>query len=332
MSNQPILSICIPTYCRANNLDQCLGVIFNQIAANPDLLSKVEIVVSDNASTDGTSLVVGKYVKQYTNIKYFVNKENLGCDKNYINSVINSNGTYAWIIGDDDFILNDALDYLVKYFEKNTIAIYTIETEKFIDIASVSKKRNFPSIVEQFAPKSHNEFFKKNYCIGVLSSMIFNRRMWLSVDRIGYLAGWSYHEIALKMIVLSDLPLVHNGASIVATVQSCDWVKNGTEFYYFINWKKVLKKLPSFGYDENYVNHLLLPFPKRLITILLRAKGNGLGCSTKNMKLLISEFIDAPFYLFLAILIYMLPNNLIKFLRNSRKKIIFVLKNRYQHI
>ncbi|MFA6547756.1 MAG: glycosyltransferase family 2 protein [Candidatus Magasanikbacteria bacterium] len=321
MSNQPTLSICIPTYCRANNLDQCLSTIFAQIGKNPDLLSEIEIVVSDNASTDNTRLVVEKFIKQYSNITYFINKENLGCDANYIESVVNSNGKYAWIIGDDDFILNGALDYLVKYLKNNILALYTVQTEKFVDMATVYKKRNYLENVEHFAPKAHNEFFAKNYCIGLLSSMIFNRQMWLDVDRTGYFVGWSYYEIALKMIAQSNLPFEHNGASLVSTMQSCDWIKGGTEFYYFINWNRILKKLPSFGYNINYVNQILSSFPKKLILMLLRAKANGLNCKMNDLKMMIDEFYCSPFYLLLAVIIFFVPNSFIKLIRDSRKNI-----------
>src|SRR3989339_115781 len=321
MPDQPILSICIPTSCRANNLDLCLGVIFGQIIANPNLLSNIEIIVSDNARIDDTSLVVNKYIKKYANIKYFVNKENLGFDENCINSVINSTGKYAWIIGDDDFILNGALEHIVKYLKVNTISIYTLQTETFVDMEAVYQKKNYPDNIEQFLPKSHNDFFAKNYCIGLLSSIIFNRQMWLSVDRAEYFTGWLYYEIALKMIAQSNLPFVHNSTSLVSTMQSCDWVKGGTEFYVFINWKKILKKLPNFGYNIDYINQILIPFPKKLIIILLRSKANGLNYKIHNLKIMINEFGNSPFYLMLAIVIFFVPNYLIKIIRESRKNI-----------
>ena len=72
-SNKILLSICIPTYNREKCLQQCLDSIVNQKAFN----ANIEIVISDNASSDNTDELVKKYQEKYTNISYKKNKENL---------------------------------------------------------------------------------------------------------------------------------------------------------------------------------------------------------------------------------------------------------------
>ena len=61
---QPLLSICIPTYNRAEYL---VGALEN-IISDPAFDERVEIVISDNASTDDTENVVGYFIKLYSNI------------------------------------------------------------------------------------------------------------------------------------------------------------------------------------------------------------------------------------------------------------------------
>ena len=59
-----LLSICIPTYNRAEYLKKTLESIVWQ----RDFLSKdVEVVISDNCSTDDTASVVAKFVEKYPN-------------------------------------------------------------------------------------------------------------------------------------------------------------------------------------------------------------------------------------------------------------------------
>lgn len=80
MTNEkPLISICIPTYNRCKSLQNILNSIVQQ---NEFLEDNIEIVVSDNASTDETKEMVAKYIKEYRNIVYFRNKENLK-DKNF---------------------------------------------------------------------------------------------------------------------------------------------------------------------------------------------------------------------------------------------------------
>lgn len=79
MKEKPLLSICIPTYNRSKYLKNSLDSIVKQ---NEFLNGAVEIVISDNASTDDTKEIVESYQKVYKNIYYSRNEENVK-DKNY---------------------------------------------------------------------------------------------------------------------------------------------------------------------------------------------------------------------------------------------------------
>ena len=61
----PLLSICIPTYNRAEYLEKSLDSLVNQ-----ENFSQIEVVISDNASTDATSDVCRKFTERYPNIFY----------------------------------------------------------------------------------------------------------------------------------------------------------------------------------------------------------------------------------------------------------------------
>ncbi len=66
------LSICIPTYNRKECLSQCLESIIKQSVFND-----IEIIISDNASTDGTFDIIKEYCDKFSNISYFRNSENI---------------------------------------------------------------------------------------------------------------------------------------------------------------------------------------------------------------------------------------------------------------
>ena len=94
----PLLSICIPTYNRSNLLEECIKSIF---ASSNKYLNDIEIIVSDNASTDDTEVRVAKLQRIYQQIKYHKNKTNV-IDKNFFISAGLASGDYIWVFGDDD--------------------------------------------------------------------------------------------------------------------------------------------------------------------------------------------------------------------------------------
>jgi glycosyltransferase involved in cell wall biosynthesis len=102
-NKQPILSICIPTWNRRYALQHTLKSIIDQ----DEFKSwNVEIVISDNASTDETEVEVWKLRKKYKNIRYFRNKENIWGNPNINKALSLREGVYLWLLGSDSLITN----------------------------------------------------------------------------------------------------------------------------------------------------------------------------------------------------------------------------------
>jgi abequosyltransferase len=76
MGNNIILSICIPTFNRAQYLEETLLSIVNQKRFKETF--DIEIVISDNCSKDNTNEVSQKFIGMYgEKIRYFRNSENI---------------------------------------------------------------------------------------------------------------------------------------------------------------------------------------------------------------------------------------------------------------
>ncbi|TAN34188.1 glycosyltransferase family 2 protein [Patescibacteria group bacterium] len=101
MSGNKIISVCVPTYNRADCLKDLLNSIVCQFD-NKEVCEQVEVVISDNASADNTMAVVKTYQENFDNIRYLRNQENLGFDRNLLNAIEQSSGQYCLTIGDDD--------------------------------------------------------------------------------------------------------------------------------------------------------------------------------------------------------------------------------------
>ncbi len=112
---QPLLSICIPTYNRAYYLEDALINITSNHAFN----SNVEIIISDNASTDNTQEIGEKYSQLYKNISYYRNSENIR-DKNFILALKRSTGKYARLFNDTLRLQKGALEEMLNIIQKSS--------------------------------------------------------------------------------------------------------------------------------------------------------------------------------------------------------------------
>ena len=116
---RPLLSICIPTYNRAPFLAELLEALLPQLTpARPD----VELVLSDNASTDSTAAVIASFRIRGLPLRVSRNQENLGADENFLRCHALARGCYLWLLGDDDLPMPNAIPQLLSLLEQGEAA------------------------------------------------------------------------------------------------------------------------------------------------------------------------------------------------------------------
>ena len=106
---QPLLSVAIPTYNRSANLAALLDGLASQVAAE----SRVELLISDNCSSDDTQEIVHRFINQGLRCRYIRNEINIGPDLNFLQCYNLAEGQYVWIFGDDDVILPGSLEFIL---------------------------------------------------------------------------------------------------------------------------------------------------------------------------------------------------------------------------
>lgn len=111
------LSICIPTYNRAGFLEIQLNKILLQIRKD-NLENCLEVVISDNASTDLTSIVVQEFMKAFSQVNYIIQAENIGL-YNIVEVAKYAKGKFVWIVSDDDLVVDGAIKYLIETITAN---------------------------------------------------------------------------------------------------------------------------------------------------------------------------------------------------------------------
>ena len=71
----PLVSIGVPVFNGNPLITETIESLANQDYAN------IEIIISDNASTDGTDEVCRQAANRYENVKFYRQKENIGWQK-----------------------------------------------------------------------------------------------------------------------------------------------------------------------------------------------------------------------------------------------------------
>lgn len=117
--NNTILSFCIPTYNRADCLSRCLISICNQIKES-EYCNRIEILISDNNSPDNTPYIVNYINNLYPMVTIHYYKRDINdVERNFIETVNRAHGKYAWLFGDDDILLENAINTVLPILVSN---------------------------------------------------------------------------------------------------------------------------------------------------------------------------------------------------------------------
>ena len=104
-------SIIIPVYNVEKYLTKCLDSVINQT------YKKFEIILINDGSTDGSSLICKKYVQNDVRIKYLEQK-NSGLSVARNNGVLHAKGDYLLFLDSDDYLEPNLLEVLNKELDK----------------------------------------------------------------------------------------------------------------------------------------------------------------------------------------------------------------------
>ena len=110
MDSNPLVSICIPAFNREKLVENALMSATHQTYPN------IEVVVVDNASTDGTPKILEKWSHRDPRIKYFRNKTNIGSGRNFLECARHASGYFAQALGSDDWLSRNYIGECVRQF------------------------------------------------------------------------------------------------------------------------------------------------------------------------------------------------------------------------
>lgn len=109
----PTISIGVPVYNGESTLTAALDSLLSQS------FTDIEIIISDNASTDKTEEICLSFCEKDSRIIYIRQEENIGAAKNFEFVLKQSTGRYFTWAAADDLRSSDFLEVNVNFLEKN---------------------------------------------------------------------------------------------------------------------------------------------------------------------------------------------------------------------
>lgn len=158
---KPLLTIAIPTWNRAETLDKALAHLIPQLYG---FENEIELVISDNASSDNTNEVISrcKNANQQLNFIHNRNEVNIQFFGNFSKCMELATGKYIWILSDDDFVYDKIVEEIVVNIKKsNQFSCFFLKNNlnlSFIKTTLISNE----VLLEN-----------ENYSLGLISSVIF---------------------------------------------------------------------------------------------------------------------------------------------------------------
>lgn len=199
--NSPLLTVGIPTYNGAHRIGHTLDSVLKQIPR--ELESQVDILVSDNASTDETAALIQSYqAKHAVRISYSRNEKNLGYDRNVDMLFKHANGQYVWTLADDDVLKDGAisiiLDLLNHHPELKTILVNFDAYDAQLE--SIQDQMEIPGDILCRDPESFLSRAASRYSL--LSSLILDKAAWNQEDLTKGFGSNFIHVYALFRLLL----------------------------------------------------------------------------------------------------------------------------------
>lgn len=157
-NGEKLLTIAIPTYNGAATIKNLLEILL------PQYDPRVEILISDNCSTDNTPQIINEYIKRYPFIRYIRNESNMGADCNFLQCMRLATGRFTLLVSDDDIIVENAVGKILDFLSENPdLSLAYLEAvgfkDKYIDWKHCHRYKEFsPAMKKSIVTTDKRQF------------------------------------------------------------------------------------------------------------------------------------------------------------------------------
>jgi glycosyltransferase involved in cell wall biosynthesis len=295
MENTILVSICIPTYNRSQYLRSSLESLVIQDEFKN---GKVEVIISDNASTDATEALGRKFSSTYTNVRYYRNKNNIA-DANFPTSFSFGKGKLLKLC-------NDTLIY-----KEGSLKLFCENVEKYIDDKPMLYFSNGNKDVDFKQGELNFEQFM--LAVTYWSTWIGSFSWWkCDFDNMGAdnesasTHLWQVNQICRIMSTKNKAVIIPDPFCTTQTVQKKD-ISYGIYQVFYENFLGIINaytdstqntiKIPIACYDQLKKDLLLKFFPSWIVDWELQSKKLDYSKSENLKDKIVDTYKNEPYYM-----------------------------------
>lgn len=225
------LTVGIPTYNRAEDLRVAIDSVLIQV--NDKFRGKLEILVSDNASTDSTQEVIREYSKRYPGlVASHRNPCNLGFSRNVDAVIRQACGDFVLLLGDDDGLEDTALETLWGILEQHADlgVVFLAETPYDADLRAPLCKASARSDRKGgilYRPGLEYVRQTRIFPPFLVSGYVIRREAWIKTVSVDFCETICVHSLTALRILVNDAAYVSFSPSVRYRVEN----KGGNRWY-----------------------------------------------------------------------------------------------------
>ena len=246
----PRVTIGMPVYNAADTISAALDSILSQTYED------FEVVISDNASTDGTSEICRRYAARDARIKYILQPSNIGATNNFAFVFTQARAPYFAWAASDDIRNTEYLAANVSFLETHPDYVLSTSPNTF-DVWPEAERVTFEikgSIYQCFLAFFRNCFKSHAFFYSVMRTEVLRKCAAIQVGLLSTMArhrtGITFYSVYTGMINRADRGLIIFGTKGNSA---------GPEIYYKMSEHPVEFVFPFF-YFSKYVLVLSAPF------------------------------------------------------------------------
>lgn len=189
----PSLSVIVPVYNSEKGLSRCLDSILAQE------VKKIEIVIVDDGSTDGTEKIVQDYQKKYAQVMYY-KKEHTGVADTRNFGMEKATGDYLFFVDSDDYIDTELLKR-IEYFLEQKVDVIKFKLARVNEEGEIIEKVGGAI----FDKLDGEEAFSRLYSTDVLLDspcVYLFRREYIEANHFQFNVGTYHEDFGLIPIIL----------------------------------------------------------------------------------------------------------------------------------
>ena len=314
-----LLSIVVPTLNRRNLLQPTLDALLIQI----EHCTNVELIVSDNASDDGTNLLFENEKYKYANIRYTKHQSRVEIDQSFSRSVDLAKGKYVVLFGDDDIAMPGYVSEVLKAILENPNCGF-VYVNRIIGDENLQNCNEIPHTTEIFGTHCLpvSDFVKRfTHWPGFVTCLVFSMKVWNKDLKLNYLYP-GYNFLYRVYMGSKDLNVCYIACPLVAQRRGIQSWKKFWPQYWLVSMPSLLKKLEYEGVTAGALAtwQTYEVSNKRFIIDLFVAKAYAYPISSDFWQMS-RNFQSSRFRKISSLLIqYFLPVALAKYIYSKSKK------------